>query len=97
MKEIKLLYNNDGRSWRDTKSKVERIDCEICGAIMTAERNRRFSVAANEAPHVGRKDFPRRDRFTCPNLSQDWHRQIIRHKNEINRILWEARKIIKEM
>lgn len=70
---------NDGYCYPNP-GEVKQAKCDICGTRMNVERNVRSPTGFFEAMAGGAHLH---DYFTCPHLSERWHRKIVLLK-------WEA-------
>ena len=70
---------NQGRYTPDA-GKVKTATCGICGDKMNVERDQ-LGPTSWAGAMAGAKR--KHDSFTCPNLSKDWHVQIVRLLREI--------------
>jgi len=70
---------NDGRS-NPAPGTVKIAKCGVCGKQMNVKRNVLGATSWVESVGHGKH---RHDRFTCPNINEDWHKRIYRLKTDV--------------
>lgn len=71
-------YGNQGRC-NPAPGVVETAECGVCGRQMNVERNVLGATSWAESMGHGKHLH---DRFTCPNIKEDWHEKIVNLKVE---------------
>ncbi len=72
-------YGNVGRSYPMPET-VQESRCGICGILMKVERNVLRTTSLAEAYSGGSHKC---DAFTCPHVSEDWHKRICKLKTDV--------------
>ena len=72
-------YGNDGRFNPAPGTRVT-VKCGVCGVQMNVRRNVLGPTSSTEAM-AGKSH--RHDRFTCPYLDENWHKEIYRLKTDV--------------
>ena len=79
MYKFSWIGDNDGLFTCDPEKEGSKT-CSICGLRMNVEYNVYDAVDIVES---SKKQKHLHDRFTCPNLKEEWHKEIARFRKNV--------------